>query len=98
MQQSHDGPLCARIGHYVAGITIGYCPHYQSLTLVIRAGDETDDTSWRMERIDFGPFDSVDDVQRYAAAELARLLRADRAAWGARREGPESQGSPTTEG
>lgn len=81
MQDNHDNQLCASLGHYVGGITLAYCPHLQSHVMVVRAGDETDDTSWRMETVRFGPFDSLEDVERHAVAEVKRLLRADRSAW-----------------
>jgi hypothetical protein len=96
MQDSHDGALCASLGHYVAGITLAYCPHKMAWVAVIRAGDEADDSSWRWRRLDFGPFDGADDVARQAHAELDRLLRADLAGWKATR-GREAAGEPTTE-
>lgn len=85
MQESHDGVICASLGHFVGGITLAYCPHYQAWVLVLRSGDETDDTSWRMETVRFGPFDSDEDVLRRATSELARIARADRAGWAAAR-------------
>lgn len=81
MTEFHDGPFCASLGHYVGGITLAYCVHHQAHVLVVRAGDESDDTSWRMETVRFGPFDSLEDVERHAVAEVRRLLRADRSAW-----------------
>lgn len=92
----HDGPICASLGHYVGGITLAYCPHQQAWVMVVRSGDETDDTSWRMETIRFGPFDSHDDVLRRAQSEAARLVRTDRAAWATARVEQERRGSPTT--
>lgn len=87
MQDTHDSPLCAALGHYVAGITVAYCPHHQAHILMVRAGDESDDTSWRFSRMDFGPFDDLETVEAEAVAEVRRLLRADRSAWvAARRE------------
>lgn len=84
MPQDHNGPLCASLGHYVAGITLAYCPHLQNWVAIVRAGDDTDDTSWRFRRLEFGPFDSREDVEREAVAELLRLLRADLQGWRAR--------------
>lgn len=81
MSEDHENPLCARLGHYVAGVTVAWCPHYQAWTAVVRAGDETDDTTWRMETLRFGPFDSQADVEQRLGAELLRLLRADRSGW-----------------
>lgn len=81
----HDGPICASLGHFVGGITLAYCPHQMAWVMVVRAGDESDDTIWRMETIRFGPFDSDADVLARAQSEVARLARADRAAWAAAR-------------
>lgn len=81
MTEDHDNPLCASLGHFVGGVTVAWCPHYQGWTLVVRAGDESDDTLWRMETVRFGPFDGQADVERRATAELLRVLRADRAGW-----------------
>jgi hypothetical protein len=90
MELDHDNHLCASLGHFVGGVTLAYCPHYQSWVMVVRAGDETDDTSWRMETVRFGPFDSDDDVLRHALGELQRVLRADRAGWAGSRTPRES--------
>lgn len=79
----HDSPICASLGHYVGGLTVAYCPHHMAWVMVVRAGDETDDTNWRHETVRFGPFDSDEDVLRRAVSETQRLLRADRAAWAA---------------
>lgn len=83
MQQDHENPLCASLGHFVGGVQLAWCPHYQGWTLMVRAGDESDDTAWRWDRITFGPFDSQEDVEREAVAELLRVLRADRSGWAA---------------
>lgn len=85
MLDDHENPLCASLGHFVGGVTLAWCPHYQGWTMVVRAGDETDDTSWRMETVRFGPFDLPDEVEAHAVAELRRVLRADRSGWAARR-------------
>lgn len=82
----HDNPYCASLGHYVGGVTLAWCPHYSAWVMVVRAGDESDDTRWRMETIRFGPFDSDQDVERAALAEVQRLMRADRSAWQARQD------------
>lgn len=83
MQEDHDNPLCASLGHFVGGITVAWCPHYQGWTMVVRSGDETDDTSWRFDTVRFGPFDSQEDVERHVLAEMRRVLRADRSGWAA---------------
>lgn len=81
MLDDHENVLCASLGHFVGGITLAYCPHYQAWVMVLRAGDETDDTTWRHETIRFGPFDSEADVLGRAQSEIARIVRADRAGW-----------------
>lgn len=81
MPFDHDSPFCASLGHFVAGVTLAYCPHLSAWVMVVRAGDETDDTSWRMETVRFGPFDSDSDVEHHALAELRRIMRADRSGW-----------------
>lgn len=96
MSSSHESPICASLGHYVAGVQVAYCPHHMAWTCIIRSGDETDDTSWRWLRLDFGPFDSEADVIARLQSEVARLVRADRAGWAAAREAQGPAGSPTT--
>lgn len=85
MSHDHNSPICASLGHFVGGLTVAWCPHLSAWTAVVRAGDESDDTSWRMETITFGPFDSQEDVERRVGAELLRVLRADRSGWAATR-------------
>lgn len=95
---THENPICARLGHYVAGLSIAYCPHHMAWTAIVRAGDEGDDTEWRWQRLEFGPFDSDEDVIRHLVAELNRLCRADRAGWAAARTAREEPADPTTAG
>lgn len=83
---THDSPLCASLGHFVGSIVVVWCPHRGAHILIVNAGDDADDTSYRSSRLDFGPFDSLEDVVARAQGEVARLLRADRAAWAAARE------------
>jgi hypothetical protein len=49
--------------------------------LIVRAGDESDDTLWRVERLVFGPFDGPSDVATQAAAEIRRLIQVDQPGW-----------------
>lgn len=86
MTQDHNGPICASIGHYVATVTVVWCPHRQGYEVYTRVGDDRDDTSWRFSSKSFGPFDGPAEVLTDAQAEIARALRADRAAWEAARE------------
>lgn len=83
MTHDHENPICASLGHFVGGVTVAWCPHLSAWTMVVRSGDETDDTSWRMETVSFGPFDSQEDVERHVVAETLRVLRADRSGWAA---------------
>lgn len=85
MTVDHHGEICATLGHFVGGVTVAYCPHLSAWTMVVRSGDEADDTSWRMETVRFGPFDSDADVERHVLGELRRVLRADRSGWAAAR-------------
>lgn len=82
----HDGPICAQLGHFIGTLTLVWCPHRQGFELVVRAGDDADDSYWRTDRISFGPFDDLDSVVGRAQSEVARLARADRSAWVAARE------------
>ena len=82
----HDSPLCAALGHYVASLCVAYCLHEQRWIMVVAAGDETDDQSWRWQRFDFGPFDGREDVLDQAKRELERLLRADLEGWRAQQQ------------
>ena len=90
----HTGPMCASIGHYVATITVAFCPHRQGWVVHVRAGDDRDDTSWDMRTIEFGPFDGANDVLARAQSELASLVRVGSAAWLA---GQREPGSETTD-
>lgn len=98
MEFDHENRICASLGHYVAGITLAYCPHRGQWVAVIRAGDEADDTSWRWLRLDFGPFDSQPEIERRVLSEVQRLLRADHQGWLAARAEPGSGAAPTTGG
>lgn len=86
MQEDHTGPICASIGHYIATVTVVWCPHRQGYEVYTRVGDDRDDISWRFSSKSFGPFDGPDAVLHDAQAEIARALRADRAAWAADHE------------
>lgn len=86
MPQNHAGPICASLGHFIATVTVVWCPHHQGYEVYTRVGDDTDDTSWRYSSKSFGPFDGTPDVLADAQAELARAMRADRAAWAAAHE------------
>lgn len=81
MTHDHENPICASLGHFVGGVTVAWCPHLSAWTMVVRAGDETDDTTWRHETVRFGPFDSDSDVETHVLSEMRRILRADRSGW-----------------
>lgn len=84
---NHDGALCAQLGHYVGTITVVYCPHQQAWLMVWSAGHDQDDIAIDHGRVDFGPFDSADDVFRRAQSELASLVRTRSRQWLASRAG-----------
>jgi hypothetical protein len=81
MHPDHSAPLCASLGHFVGTLTVVYCPHHQSWILLYHAGDEADDRSLDSARIDFGPFDSADDVARRSASVVQMLVRVTSRRW-----------------
>lgn len=81
----HENPICGALGHYVATMTVGYCPHVQGWILTWRAGDDTDDTILEHGRADFGPFDSTDDVAKHVAGLASMLIRVRSRQWAADR-------------
>lgn len=91
---THDSPLCAQLGHYVSSVTMVYCPHQQAWLVVWSAGDEVDDMSLDHGRVDFGPFDSADDVARRVESLVSMLVRVRSRQWLAARHEPPATGVP----
>ena len=85
----HDGPICAALGHFVGTLTVIYCPHTQAWIMVWSAGDDNDDMLLDHGQMEFGPFDSSDDVARRAASFTQKLVRVDARRWLAQRTGEE---------
>lgn len=83
----HDGPICAALGHRVATLTVIYCPHRASWTIVTMEGDDADDRADDSARIDFGPFDTAEDVANEARGRIGQMIRTGVPRWlEARRE------------
>lgn len=91
---THDSPLCAQLGHYVGTLTAVYCPHHQAWVVVWRAGDESDDGRIDGGRLDFGPFDSADDVARRCESLVSMLVRVRPRQWLAARHEPPATDVP----
>jgi hypothetical protein len=85
MHTDHDSPLCGALGHYVATLTLVYCPHHQAWIMIERAGDDADDMCLESARFDFGPFDSTDEVASHAASVVHKLVRVTSRRWLAQR-------------
>lgn len=93
----HDGPLCAQLGHYVASLAVIYCAHHQAWVCVIAAGDESDDTALEHRRINFGPFDSTDEVAEAMRSEVSYLVRVLPRVWAEQRR-PTDDDAARTQG
>lgn len=83
----HDSRFCAELGHYIGTVSVIYCPHHQSWTLVEFAGDDADDQALEHATFNFGPFDGTDDVARHAASVVSKLVRVTSRLWLHRRRG-----------
>lgn len=92
----HDGPLCAALGHYVSSVTAVYCPHKQAWLAILTIGTDSDDLEIESRRLDFGPFDTPEEVAARLSSELTRQIRVEVRRWlAARAERPDpASGQP----
>lgn len=69
---------CAGVEHAYVQATLVYCPHELRWSLLTTSWDEPggeDLRQWASDRIDFGPFDDLQDVLEAARAHLVKCCR-----------------------
>ena len=77
MTSHDDARYCAALPHDYWDIWVLWCPHVQAFIVTGKSygeqGREDDPQSYEYERIELGPFDGVEELERQVARFLVRF-------------------------